>query len=372
MKKTIGIVTWVGGGTYGTSLQSYALNRKLALSGYRTCQIVRIDIRHQPCLIRNLKTLLLSCGMWPWMQRISLCRQSPLRKKLFKFEKESYRFRRIYSKHSLEKAVREMDVFCSGSDQIWNTAYRFDEFMFLDFAQDKKRISYASSIGTNNFPEQHKNKVASLLDKFSHIGVRETSATKVLRDLLPAKDIVQVSDPTFLLDRSDWQDMARTAEIEIPLPQTYMLCYFVGEREEYIRQLRDVIMKTGIKDIIAVTFQEKEIPLKEVATYHNAGPREFVYLIEHAEWVCTDSFHATALSINFGKNFVDFRRFDDTATDSQNSRIYDLLSHYGLMQRLYDAQSTEWSSRINYSDVNKVLEEDRKFSTQYLLKAIEE
>lgn len=372
MKKTIGIVTWVGGGNYGTSLQSYALNRKLDMLGYKAYQIVHIDTNSQLCVKRNLKILFISLGFWSLKQRVSLNRQSPLRRKLSRFEKESYRFKRIYSKHSLKKVVKDIDVFCCGSDQIWNTAYRFDDFMFLDFAKGKKRISYASSIGTEKFPEQHKNQVASLLDRFSHIAVRELSAVKILKDLLPAKDIVHVSDPTFLLERRDWSDMARVAEFEMPLPKMYMLCYFVGERVEYVQQLRDVIRKVGIKEVVNVTFQGKGFPLDGVSTYFDAGPREFVYLLEHAEFVCTDSFHATALSINFGKNFVVFRRFDDTDTESQNSRIYDILSHYSLMHRLYDTKSAEWSSCIDYSNVNEVLKEDRRLSVQYLLTAIEE
>ena len=32
--KNIVLVTWIGGGNYGTSLQSFALHRKLELLGY--------------------------------------------------------------------------------------------------------------------------------------------------------------------------------------------------------------------------------------------------------------------------------------------------------------------------------------------------
>ena len=357
---------------YGTSLQSYALNRKLTMMGYKAYQIVRIDTMRQAWLKRELKSFLISLGLWTVKQYLLLHRLPLLRKKLFKFEKESYRFKKVYSKRSLNKVVKNIDVFCCGSDQIWNTAYRFDGFMFLDFAKNKKRISYASSIGVGQIPESHQEKVAALLSCFSHISVREISGVKALKELLPTKDIVNVLDPTFLLNKKEWSDMAHTAKLEFKLPSKYMLCYFVGDRPEYVRQLQDVISRTGNKNVIAVTFQNKKIDMKDVFTYCDAGPREFVYLLEHADFVCTDSFHATAMSINFGKNFVEFLRFNDEDVNSQNSRIYDLLSHYGLRQRLYDTENMGWLSDIDYSKVNDKLAKDRLLSEEYLLKAIEE
>ena len=369
--KKIGVVTWVGGGNYGTSLQSYALNRKLRILGYKSYQIVRIDTEHQTWLKNKLKILLISLGLWRLKQHILNCRQSLLKRKLFKFEEESYCFKLIYSKRTLNKAVNNIDVFCCGSDQIWNTSYCFDEFMFLDFAKNKKRISYASSIGIDKLPEQHKQRVAELLSRFSYISVREVQAIKILKEILPSKNIINVLDPTFLLNREEWSNMAHTAKLEFNLPDEYLLCYFVGDRSIYIQQLKDVILKIGIKNVIVVTFQEKNIDLKDAILYRDAGPREFVYLIEHAKFVCTDSFHATTMSIIFCKNFVEFLRFDDTDLSSQNSRIYNILTHYGLMRRLYNKESVAWLSDIDYSDVKRILNADKIFSEQYLVKAIE-
>ena len=52
--------------------------------------------------------------------------------------------------------LSEVDVFMTGSDQIWNCCHRFDSFMFLDFVGGGKRVAYASSIGTNCVPENMK------------------------------------------------------------------------------------------------------------------------------------------------------------------------------------------------------------------------
>ena len=87
--------------------------------------------------------------------------------------------------------------------------------------------------------------------------------------------------------------------------------------------------------------------------------------------MCTDSFHATAISINLNIDFVEFIRFENSDKASQNSRIYDVLSHYGLMNRIYKANDDSWSKKIDFLNSNKRLSEDRKKSLDYLVNSIE-
>ena len=66
-----------------------------------------------------------------------------------------------------------------------------------------------------------------------------------------------------------------------------------------------------------------------------------------------------------------FLRFKDTDGLSQNSRIYDLLNHYGLLTRLYEGNSTSWWKPIDYNIVQKQLDKDREQSLSYLTHAID-
>lgn len=52
-------------------------------------------------------------------------------------------------------------------------------------------------MGTGDFPQAYKSIVKELLAKFSHIGVRESTAVPIIGELLERTDIVQVADPTF-------------------------------------------------------------------------------------------------------------------------------------------------------------------------------
>ena len=98
---------------------------------------------------------------------------------------------------------------------------------------------------------------------------------------------------------------------------------------------------------------------------------EWINLIRNAEFVCTDSFHATAVSINLEQNFVEFMRFKDSDKSSQNSRIYDVLNHYGLSSRIYNNEKSDWALPIYYSLITKKLDSDREKSVNFLSNAIE-
>jgi hypothetical protein len=244
--------------------------------------------------------------------------------------------------------------------------------MFLSFAGGKKRISYASSIGVSRIPEEYKKKVARLLSKFASIGVRENTAVKVLQEVTGRNDIKQVLDPTFLLSSEEWNEMADKATYETTIPEEYILCYLIGNNDWYQKQLIDVQLSTGIKNIIIIPAVENaSFQLEGAFISKNAGPREFVDLIRRARMVCTDSFHATAISLNYSVNFVEFMRFKDSDNASQNSRILDLLNRYNLGHKIYNAENKEWVNTIDYPNVKKILTKDRADSLSFLLDAIE-
>ena len=98
---------------------------------------------------------------------------------------------------------------------------------------------------------------------------------------------------------------------------------------------------------------------------YSAGPEEFIRLFMNAEYVLTNSFHGTAFSINFNKNFlVDL---DINSTVSTNSRLLNILSLLGLEDRIIDNIDIEKMYQdIDYSKVNTILDEERRKSINYL------
>ena len=371
--KNIVLVTWIGNGNYGTSLQSFALHRKLEMLGYKVSFLQNFPNTFG--FKYKVNNILSSLGIdtKKIKETIRPQKQTLKQRKLADFISKNYSFYKpILSQSDLGELKASTDVFVTGSDQIWNTTFRFTPFYFLDFAGDSKRVAYASSIGLNDFPKQHKPIVKELLSKFSHIGLREQTAVDIVSKLLGRADVVQVSDPTFLLNEVEWTEISDRATIEIKLPKKFIFCYLIGNNSWYKQQLGEVISATGIKNVIIVPAAENaDFSIEGATVYENAGPLEFVKLIKESSFVCTDSFHATAISINLNKNFVEFMRFKDSDKVSQNSRIYDVLNHYQLMNRIYSDKTTEWSDGIDFKYSNIQLEEDRRHSLNYLINAIE-
>ena len=67
---------------------------------------------------------------------------------------------------------------------------------------------------------------------------------------------------------------------------------------------------------------------------YSSGPREFLGLINNAEFVITDSFHACVFSMIFKTPFVVFERNKPGEKGNMNSRIYDFLEEYHLENQL--------------------------------------
>ena len=201
--------------------------------------------------------------------------------------------------------------------------------------------------------------------------MREQSAVRTVYVLTGRTDVVQVVVPTLLMEAPYWREFAKTAAIEIELPLNYILCYLVGDNPWYAAQLRNVCCKLGKSLVIVPACENRSFEIDGAVVYRYATAVEFVALIDKADFVCTDSFHATAFSINLQKPFVEFLRFKDDAIESQNSRIYDVLSHYGLTKRIYSTTSDDWAQPIDYIHTTELLKVDRDRSLKFLIDSIE-
>ena len=361
----------MGKGNFGTCLQSFALNRILQQKGYDVSFLAYLPPSYS--VKSKIKYIIHILGLEYLVDLLMNPSQRIQITKLRKFQKPNFKVVRAFTEKQELRLEEEFDCFLTGSDQIWNTYYSlYNRKFFLSFIKEKKRIAYASSIGTNGVKENCKEDVKHLLLQFCHIGVREAEAVKVLSALTGRGDIQQVLDPTFLLRPEEWACITKDATYEFDLPEEYIFCYFIGNNPWYAEQLKDVSKRYGIDNIIIVPSTENPMfSIDNAIVYRYASPVEFVDLIRNSKLVCTDSFHATALSINHSVPFVEFMRFQQSDKKSQNSRIQDLLKHYDLTNRVYNKEFSEWAKTIDYLPIQNILARDRKRSMDYLINAIE-
>lgn len=369
MGKRLGIVTWYGtnpsGYNFGTALQSYALQKVLRDMGY-DARMVSFKPQERKSLVKSVLAGFGLLGILRSTRRF-------VRTGHFLEDGTVRRLRRWDQIHYFETTPEGVRCFISGSDQIWNTYHHFDPRFFLDFAGDAKRVSYASSIGTRGVNPQYAQKVGELLSAFSHITAREEAGAEALRVLTGRDDIARVQDPTLLLRPEAWRKFGCEERLHQPMGAGYLLCYLLSKKPEYIAQVKDVAMRLGLNKVVLVpSLENAEFFVDGAVRYPDATPCEFVRLIYEAKFICTDSFHATVLSMMLSKPFVEFMRFDDGDTHSQNSRIYELLGRYGLMERIYNRDSAKWAESIDYAPIQSAIGIDREESLKVLRKMIEE
>ena len=363
----VGLVTWWSSKNCGTCLQAYALFRVLEELG---CDASLMDLVVPHFGVKYWARLALSvvglCQLRIWLRnfiRRCMHRDVPPTK-LETWVKSTFRVTRIRHPWSLRLLVAKTDCFVSGSDQIWNTYCEgFSPRMFLNCVGDARRVAYASSIGTKGVNPVYAQRVKGWLSKFARIGVREASGVKALKELTGRNDIVQVMDPVFLLSAEKWRNFG---QIESGVAdEKYLLCYVLGDDPLYAEKILSVGRELGIKRIIVIPACERpDFRIDGCETFENPIPPEFVGLVSHASAVCTDSFHASALSLILGKELVAFKRFSSDDGTSQNSRIYDLLDMFGLSHRLYDGGA--WSKPIDWDRVRDVMQRERERSLKFL------
>lgn len=294
----------------------------------------------------------------------------------FTFEDGNFNMHRLFTLVDYKKIVADADLFITGSDQIWNPfCGGYNPMMFLEFVNDgTKCVAYSSSISLPEIPVSVKERMGRELKKFSHIAVREQRSVELLSELLHRDDIKLVVDPTYLLTAEEWEEFGNRAEIEFPVPDKYIFCYFVGAKrvDVYEQMVQDVKQFTGIKDVITLECYNRDWNYGNGRLYKDAGPYEWVYLLKHASYVCMDSFHATVYALKFQKEFVHAMKNDDRETGSQNTRMYDILSRYGILYKNYTASGDNgWQRQVDYWHLTPLIEKEIKDSMDYLKYEIE-
>lgn len=107
---------------------------------------------------------------------------------------------------------------------------------------------------------------------------------------------------------------------------------------------------------------------------YDIDPIDFLNLIRNAKYVCTDSFHCSAFSILYKKEFYTFRRYLRKTKQSTNSRLDTLFKMIGISRSILKGNEEVKQcikNCINYEVVYENLEIIRNKSYEYLEMALE-
>ena len=368
----VGIVTWFGTENYGSNLQAYGLSSAIRSLGYEVSFIERFQVFG--FMLRH-PVMLYARGMFrvnekrrraffaPTPYSISSARKERIRA----FREENFTARVFRDEAEWQKTVTDGMIFAAGSDIIWNPARGYPATFFLDFAYyaGLPRFSYASSIGALELPKKYARAYRRYLGSMLALGVREQAAADLLEPVIGRK-ATRVADPSLLLTASDWDQLAEKACLSVEVnPSGYVLCYFVMEDPRYWEYVKRVKEATGLQVIVLPMHERDEQQPYEILP--DGTPYEFIWLVKHAECICTDSFHACVLSMIYEKEFYLLRR----SRKAEDAKYDDFLGRYHLEDRSVRDESSFERMPVDYSFARKQLAEDRKFSLDFLKDALD-
>lgn len=380
-KKKIGCVIAYSEGhnNYGTSLQGYAMLKKIQELGY---DVEVINYEKRLSFLQKVKFVVnaIMAGEWKsilgrltirWTikryPKYSAGIQERTRAvNAYKTKKLLPLFHQYVGYEALHEGSKNYAAVVVGSDQVWTPMSLPNKFFNLLFVDDSvRKVAYASSFGVSEIPAFQCKATGAYLDRFYRIGVREQRGKEIVEDLSHQKAIV-VADPTLLLSREEWESEIVDAHIDETEP--YIFCYFLGTNQNARQAANKLKKQTGYK-IITIRHMDEYVPEDETfgdnAPY-NVDPNDFVKYISSAAYICTDSFHCTVFSIIFHRQFMTFYRFAEGSKTGRNSRISSLFHLLGLNDRLYTGNIDAIKNKIDYTDIDIRLEKIRRDSLAFL------
>jgi polysaccharide pyruvyl transferase WcaK-like protein len=254
--------------------------------------------------------------------------------------------RHYKSYRMLLRNIPKEDCWIAGSDQVWNTrSHLIKEVAFLTFAPPSaRRISYAASLGMPQWPKDFEQKVLPELRKFHAISVREESSAEYLRAL--GLNAVCVCDPTILhiadFYRKEFYKPGMESHTSEPFTFIYRLREDLSENLIYKLNNRKIVWQDMRK--------RKYIPVAD-----------WLWNIDHADLVVTDSFHAVVFCLLFHTPFEVI--FNAGKIQGMNERFSMLLGKVGIP---LDSKPAE----IDWESVDARLAEWREYSKNWLMDAL--
>jgi len=249
-------------------------------------------------------------------------------------------------------------VVIAGSDQIWNSFMQNgkDPAFYCAFESNKNKcISYAASFGSDKIEIGYEDYVKQSLLHLKSISVREYSGINILKSL--GLNGTQVLDPVFLLSQDMWRLMCGEKKMS-----NYILIYDFLHNDYNIKKLSLLLSKKYQKKIISIN-DFKPLSYADV-NVNNAGPIEFLEYVSNADMVISSSFHATAFSVIFGKQFYTFPLLGH----GNSSRMRDFLNMISLDKRFIDSfDKFDSTDIIDYDKVNLIIKEEQIKSKHWLL-----
>ena len=369
-KKAIGTITFHSSYNHGSVLQAYALQEYITkkYGDYFRYDIINLrtkrqkDYYNKPFGFYDIKSIVKKIIYRKFKKQLADAR--------YNYEQFINKYLNITKEYAdkkeLESAGLKYDYYISGSDQIWNyPILDFDWSYFLEFCKNGKKISYAASMGPNKIDKEEitADRIKADLKEYSNISVREKSSLEMIENLTKRSDIEVNIDPTLLLDKTDWDRIAKNRLIK----DEYILLYDLKNNKKAYYIAEYLSKKYSLPIVVVKNEYLIDKGFENIIRRYDAGPLEFLSYVKYAKIVVSSSFHGNVFSIIFKKPFL-------AVGGKNDNRIRDLLKMAGLESRsvntIEEVDKIDIFS-INFSESLRGINEERKKSDKYLRRALD-
>lgn len=358
----IGILTFHNANNYGAVLQAYCLQETLLQMGHG---VEIVDYRNR-LIEKNTHPFVFSNF---WRKPLYYIAQVlnaylPYRRRAIHFR----HFRSEYlhlSAHSYcdgkELCDSSYDCLMIGSDQVWNPLLTggIEPVYWGKFAPSHaKVVSYAASSGALKLFDTVLN-IDSLLKNFSSISVREDRLLNFVKQ--HGKEATLVLDPTLMADADILYSITTKRIVQEP----YVLIYAVEPSPLLMKVARKKAKSLKAKLVRASGASLKTWFKYKDVDFINASVPDLLSLIKYAECIVSLSFHGTALSLVFEKQFLSIQ-------SGNMERVQSIVSRLELEDYIIGDETTVLpEKKIDYSVVSKKLQGMRGQSKQFLSDVLE-
>ena len=358
--KKIGLLTFHTPDNYGAVYQAFALQHYISKELAENIEIIDF------CTPKHLKAYSIfkkksNNPIKDLLHRlITATKYLQLKKKKRLFEQ----FRKNYLKLSKKRYKSEdeflahtdmYDTYIVGSDQVFNPRNEYLKAYYLAFEKrGKRKIAYAPSFGISNFNDEITARILPYLKDFDSLSCREKQGAEYLSRIM-GEDVPAVVDPVFLIDKEAWEKVAVTPQEK----EKYIFVYDLCGGEKLISIAKSIAKQKNLKVICATGRIINNY--KGVDTRFDIGPAEMLGYINNAEYVVTDSFHGTSLSLVMQKKVITYIALPHAA-----SRITSITEFLGTSNQVVTDVATFNIDNIHFNEYGEKLVQFVNSSKEYL------
>ena len=378
MKKTGILTLYYNNMNYGGLLQAFALPFVIQKHIGIPAEQIRYSQQNTDtdlCTSKSKKSLSIYQLGINFFSALTSNKRSIRKESFLEFMNDIPHSRNIYSHETIQQCNSNYEIFICGGDQIWNgemVGEHLDVYTLQFVNQGLKKIAYSPSVAISHMSKQVEDCLGKGLLGIDRISVREKRSLDILKRLSDKK-IEVVVDPVLLLNKSEWLEQSRPTKIN----GKYILCYLLGDSITQRKAVEIISKRLKLRivtfpHILVNNVRKCDLFFGDIKDY-TSGPRQFLDLINNAEFVITDSFHACVFSMIFETPFIVFERNKPSEKGNMNSRIYDFLEEYHLENQLVNVEKAMNLSRIpevDYSFAHEHWFHRRNDSIEYLTRAL--